>query len=143
MDAAFLARIQFGLTVGFHYIFPLITIGMAWLIVWMLTRHLISGDDVYRTKKVPWPGYAKRSDKFRGRPGVGFYFADTSSVGLFLDVGGTDTYWGELKNDSRWLDPADSPNWQDRNFSIGVDRAAGAVDLTPIPTRAPSAILSP
>jgi hypothetical protein len=101
------------------------------------------GNDVYRTKKIPWPGFAKRSDKFRSRPGVGFYFADSSSVGLFLDVGGSDTYWGELKNDSRWLDPEDSPNWQDRNFSIGVDRSAGTVDLTPIPTRAPSGAAQP
>jgi hypothetical protein len=93
------------------------------------------GDDVYRTEKIPYPGHAKVSDQFRSRPGVNFYFADTSSVGLFLDIGGDDTYWGELKDDSSWLDPEDSPNWQDRNFSIGVDRPDGAVDLTPIPSR--------
>jgi cytochrome d ubiquinol oxidase subunit I len=40
MDSVLLARIQFALTVGFHYIFPVITIGMAWNIVWMLTRYL-------------------------------------------------------------------------------------------------------
>jgi len=96
------------------------------------------GDDVYRTEKVPFPGQAKVSDQFRSRPGVNFYFADTSSVGLFLDVGGNDTYWGEIKNDSTWLDPPDSPNWQDRNFSIGVDRPDGEIDLTPIPSRPPS-----
>jgi hypothetical protein len=101
------------------------------------------GDDEYKTAKIPWPGYAKRSEKFSARPGVGFYFADTSSVGLFLDVGGTDKYFGELKNDSHWLDPADSPNWQDRNFSIGVDRKSGRVDLTPIPSRAPSGAVRP
>jgi hypothetical protein len=93
------------------------------------------GDDVYRTEKIPYPGLAKVSEQFRSRPGVNFYFADTSSVGLFLDVGGTDTYWGELKDDSTWLDPEDSPNWQDRNFSIGIDRPDGEVDLTPIPSK--------
>jgi cytochrome d ubiquinol oxidase subunit I len=54
MDAVFLARIQFALTVGFHYIFPLITIGMAWLIVWMLTRHLMTGDAAYRSMARFW-----------------------------------------------------------------------------------------
>jgi cytochrome d ubiquinol oxidase subunit I len=33
MDAVLLARIQFALTIGFHFIFPPITIGLSWLIV--------------------------------------------------------------------------------------------------------------
>jgi cytochrome d ubiquinol oxidase subunit I len=33
MDAVLLARLQFALTVGFHFLFPPITIGLAWLIV--------------------------------------------------------------------------------------------------------------
>jgi len=33
MDAVFLARLQFALTVGFHFLFPPITIGLAWLLV--------------------------------------------------------------------------------------------------------------
>lgn len=32
MDAVFLARLQFAFTIGFHYIFPPLSIGMAWLI---------------------------------------------------------------------------------------------------------------
>ena len=32
MDALFLARLQFAVTVGFHFIFPPISIGLAWLI---------------------------------------------------------------------------------------------------------------
>ena len=32
-DPALLSRIQFALTVGFHFIFPPITIGLAWLLV--------------------------------------------------------------------------------------------------------------
>ena len=48
MDAVLLARIQFALTVGFHYIFPPLTIGMAWIIVWILGRQLMTGDELYR-----------------------------------------------------------------------------------------------
>jgi cytochrome d ubiquinol oxidase subunit I len=33
MDALLLARIQFALTVGFHFIFPPISIGLAWMLV--------------------------------------------------------------------------------------------------------------
>ncbi|MEI8347111.1 MAG: cytochrome ubiquinol oxidase subunit I [Pseudomonadota bacterium] len=48
MDAVLLARIQFAFTVGFHYIFPPITIGMAWLIFWFQTRYLQTGDELYK-----------------------------------------------------------------------------------------------
>jgi len=54
MEAVLLARIQFALTVGFHYIFPSITIGMAWMIVWMLTRHLRTGDPLYQRMARFW-----------------------------------------------------------------------------------------
>src|SRR5512147_2101990 len=33
MDAVFLARFQFAMTVGFHFLFPPISIGLAWLVV--------------------------------------------------------------------------------------------------------------
>ena len=33
MDPVFLARVQFALSVGFHFLFPPITIGLAWLLV--------------------------------------------------------------------------------------------------------------
>lgn len=48
LDPVLLARIQFALTVGFHFIFPPITIGLAWLIVWLLTKHRLTGDDSYQ-----------------------------------------------------------------------------------------------
>ena len=99
----------------------------------------VGGDDVYKSKEVERPGFAMNNPGFRARDGVSTYFADTTSIGLFLDVGGSDTYWSdEFKNNTHWLDPPDSPNWPDRNFSVGVDRAEGSVDFTPIPVRGPS-----
>jgi len=47
MDAVLLARIQFAMTIGFHYIFPPLTIGMAWVIVLMYWKHLKTGKAVY------------------------------------------------------------------------------------------------
>jgi cytochrome bd ubiquinol oxidase subunit I len=47
MDAELLARLQFALTIGFHFLFPPLTIGLAWLIViveWMGWKR---GDEEY------------------------------------------------------------------------------------------------
>jgi cytochrome d ubiquinol oxidase subunit I len=47
MDAAALARMQFGLTVAFHFLFPAVTIGMGWMISFMAWRHLRTGEEIY------------------------------------------------------------------------------------------------
>jgi len=47
LDPVLLARIQFAMTVGFHFIFPSITIGLAWLLVLMEYRGLRTGDETY------------------------------------------------------------------------------------------------
>lgn len=54
MDVVTLSRIQFGFTVSFHYIFPAITVGMSWLIVWMLGKYARAGDPVYRSMARFW-----------------------------------------------------------------------------------------
>jgi hypothetical protein len=103
----------------------------------------IGGDDAYLEKEGNRPGFAKyEADRFDAgnaeKPTAGFYFADTTSVGLFLDVGGKDAYWSGQKDDTHWFDEPDSPNWKARNFSIGVDRAEGNVSFLPIPEKPPS-----
>lgn len=47
MDAVLLARLQFAMTVGFHFLFPPITIGLAWLLVIVETLGWRSGDVTY------------------------------------------------------------------------------------------------
>lgn len=47
MDPVLLSRIQFGLTVGFHFLFPPITIGLAWLLVIVETLGLVKKEEVY------------------------------------------------------------------------------------------------
>ena len=54
MDPVLLSRIQFALTVGFHFIFPPLTIGLAWLIVWFMTKYKNTGDDFYRSLSRFW-----------------------------------------------------------------------------------------
>ena len=47
MDVVLLSRIQFALTVGFHFLFPPLTIGLAWLLVFIEWRGWQRGDDTW------------------------------------------------------------------------------------------------
>jgi cytochrome d ubiquinol oxidase subunit I len=51
-DALLLARVQFGLNIGFHILFPSITIGLSWLLAYVRVRYQMSRDpawlDAYR-----------------------------------------------------------------------------------------------
>ena len=38
MDTLLLSRIQFAVTIGFHFLFPPISIGLAWLLVILETK---------------------------------------------------------------------------------------------------------
>ncbi|KAF0244709.1 MAG: hypothetical protein FD180_2301 [Planctomycetota bacterium] len=97
----------------------------------------LGGDDSYTMAATNRPGMALFDEKFRDRSGGATYFADASSLGLFLDIGGTDKYSPDRKNDSEWLDDPGSPNPSVRNWSVGVDRAEGTVSLDPIPEKQP------
>jgi cytochrome d ubiquinol oxidase subunit I len=48
MDALILARIQFALTIGFHFLFPAMTLGTSLVILISETLYLVKKDDVYR-----------------------------------------------------------------------------------------------
>ncbi len=47
MDPVLLARLQFAMTVGFHFLFPPITIGLAWLLVVIEAMNLAGKGEVY------------------------------------------------------------------------------------------------
>ncbi len=48
MDAVLLARIQFAMTVGFHFLFPPLTIGMSWILVWMAAKYKNTESEFWR-----------------------------------------------------------------------------------------------
>lgn len=54
MSAVLLARIQFALTIGFHFIFPPLTIGMSWLLFIMMNMYKRTGKAIYRTMTRFW-----------------------------------------------------------------------------------------
>src|SRR5512142_3012285 len=47
MDAVLLARLQFAMTVGFHFLFPPVTIGLAWLLVVIESVNLRGKGEAY------------------------------------------------------------------------------------------------
>lgn len=47
MDALLLARLQFALTVGFHFLFPPLTIGLAWMLVIIEALGWKKKDEIY------------------------------------------------------------------------------------------------
>jgi cytochrome d ubiquinol oxidase subunit I len=46
-EALLLARIQFGLNIGFHILFPAITIGLSWLLAYVRVRYELSHDPAW------------------------------------------------------------------------------------------------
>jgi len=56
VDTVLLSRIQFALTVGFHFIYPPLTIGLAWLIFLIMTLYLRTNDAAYKAMARFWIG---------------------------------------------------------------------------------------
>src|SRR5437764_819974 len=51
-EALILARTQFGLNIGFHILFPTISIGLAWMLFWFRVRYQMTRDEAWlRTYK--------------------------------------------------------------------------------------------
>src|SRR4029450_9936458 len=46
-DPAFWSRLQFGFTITYHYLFPQLTMGLAWFLVYWKWRALRTGDENY------------------------------------------------------------------------------------------------
>src|SRR5258708_25897963 len=46
-EALLLARAQFGLNIGFHILFPSLTIALAWLLLYFRVRYARSGDPAW------------------------------------------------------------------------------------------------
>ena len=53
-DALLLARAQFGLNIGFHILFPSITIGLAWLLVYFRARYAATGEAAWLATYKRW-----------------------------------------------------------------------------------------
>jgi cytochrome bd ubiquinol oxidase subunit I len=53
-DAAFWSRLQFGFTITYHYLFPQLTMGLAWFLVYWKWQALRTGDEQYNQAARFW-----------------------------------------------------------------------------------------
>src|SRR5437867_9096046 len=53
-EALFLARAQFGLNIGFHILFPSLTIALGWLLLYFRVRYARSGDPAWLATYKLW-----------------------------------------------------------------------------------------
>ncbi len=54
MDTLFLARLQFGFTVTFHYLFPPMTIGLSWMMIYIEGLYIKTKDPLYKKMAQFW-----------------------------------------------------------------------------------------
>jgi cytochrome bd ubiquinol oxidase subunit I len=113
-EALILARAQFGLNIGFHILFPTISIGLAWMLLWFRLRYQMTRDEAWlRTYKLwvrvfaltfamgvvtgvtmsfqfgtNWPGYMNRVGNIAG-PLLAYevltaFFLEATFLGIML-----------------------------------------------------------
>ena len=75
------------------------------------------------------PGLARFDPRFLDRGDTTIYWTEPTSVGLFLDLGGSDVYPGALLDGAVITDEPGSDNERARNRGIFVDRPSGRLDL--------------
>src|SRR5687768_14176456 len=56
LDVVFLSRVQFALTIMFHYLFPPLTIGMGVVLVYLEGMYLRTKEPIYETAAKFWTG---------------------------------------------------------------------------------------
>lgn len=54
MDVVMLSRLQFAVTVFFHFIFVPLTLGLSVILAWMESRYVISGDEFWKRQVKFW-----------------------------------------------------------------------------------------
>ncbi len=54
MDVVLLSRLQFAVTIFFHFVFVPLTLGLSMILAWMETRYLVSGDEFWKRQTKLW-----------------------------------------------------------------------------------------
>jgi cytochrome d ubiquinol oxidase subunit I len=127
MDPVLLARIQFAFTVGFHFLFPPLTIGLGWIIFYFMNRYRRTGDPAYAVQArfwtklfaisfvvgvatgitmefqsgTNWAEFARFAGSMAGVPlaaeGIIAFFLESTFMGVLLFG------WGRLSDRTLWL----------------------------------------
>ena len=54
MDVVTLSRLQFYATSAFHFLFVPLTLGLSWIVAYMETKYVRTGDETYLTMTKFW-----------------------------------------------------------------------------------------
>src|SRR5437870_13132960 len=81
-------RLQFTVTVTFHYLFPQLTRGLALLLLYLRTRALLSGDDHYQEVAKFWTKLLARSFASGVVTGIPLAFQFGTTGARFSDFAG-------------------------------------------------------
>lgn len=88
------------------------------------------GNDVYSfSMAAKHPGLTSYDKRFIDRNTLSVYWTESTSLGLFVDTGGTDRYPEGFHDDMTWTDDPASDNAKARNFGVFVDRPSGTLDI--------------
>lgn len=95
------------------------------------------GDDTYVFAKPDQrPGMAPFDPRILDRSGkTPLYWTESTSVGLFVDAGGKDSYPAGFADGGTAVDAPGSNNARARHFGIAVDREGGHLDVVRPPAR--------
>ncbi len=110
----------------------------------LLDRRSISSTTQAAPEPKTRPGFARYDKLFADLQGLNTYWVDSTSLGLFLDIGGDDLYHADGNLDKMldlngqvWRDEPGSDNWKVRNHGIGMDVAEGSIDWRALPVKGP------
>src|SRR5882724_7181270 len=87
-DALLWHRLQFGFTITYHYLFPQLTMGLAWILVYWKWRHLRTGDERYGNAVRFWARIFGINFTL-GMEGMFAFFLESAMVGAMV--------WGEKR----------------------------------------------
>src|SRR5215813_1856460 len=100
-DPAFWSRMQFAFTLTFHYLFPQLTMGLAWFLVFWKWRALRTGDEKYNQAArfwakifgINWADFSRFAGGGIGQTlameGMFAFFLESAFVGALI--------WGERR----------------------------------------------
>ena len=87
-SAVFYDRLQFAVTVTFHYLFPQLTMGLVLLLVYFRTRALVTGDYHYQEVAKFWTKIFALSFAFGVVTGIPLEFQFGTNWAKFLNFAG-------------------------------------------------------
>src|SRR5881275_1135608 len=83
-DATNLSRLQFAFTLTYHYLFPQLTMGLAFLLVLLKTLYIVRREERYNTAARFWARIFAITAQTLAMEGAFAFFLESAFLGIFL-----------------------------------------------------------